>query len=132
MTTSEPALAVEIAAAAAAKGVASLDAPVSGGDIGARNATLSIMIGGACERLQRVGACGGCNVLQRCWRRHMSAVSLTELLLRLLSDQPTRALLRVGTALPRAGINLTPLSLFRIPRLQVTPPLWTRCVRSSP
>jgi 3-hydroxyisobutyrate dehydrogenase len=46
MTTSQPSLAVEIAAAAAAKGVASLDAPVSGGDIGAREARLSIMIGG--------------------------------------------------------------------------------------
>jgi 3-hydroxyisobutyrate dehydrogenase len=46
MTTSEPALAQEIFHAAAAKGVASLDAPVSGGDVGARNATLSIMVGG--------------------------------------------------------------------------------------
>jgi 3-hydroxyisobutyrate dehydrogenase len=45
-TTSRPALAVEIAAAAAAKGVQSIDAPVSGGDIGAREARLSIMIGG--------------------------------------------------------------------------------------
>lgn len=46
MTTSEPSLAIEIAHAAKAKGVASLDAPVSGGDVGAKNATLSIMIGG--------------------------------------------------------------------------------------
>ena len=46
MTTSEPSLAQEISALAAARGVASLDAPVSGGDIGARNATLSIMVGG--------------------------------------------------------------------------------------
>ncbi|CAN5355050.1 NAD(P)-dependent oxidoreductase [soil metagenome] len=46
MTTSEPSLAVEIAAAAKGKGVHSLDAPVSGGDVGAKNATLSIMIGG--------------------------------------------------------------------------------------
>ena len=46
MTTSEPSLAVEIATAAAAKGVASIDAPVSGGDVGAKNAALSIMIGG--------------------------------------------------------------------------------------
>jgi 3-hydroxyisobutyrate dehydrogenase len=45
-TTSRPALAVEIAEAAAAKGVQSIDAPVSGGDIGAREARLSIMIGG--------------------------------------------------------------------------------------
>jgi 3-hydroxyisobutyrate dehydrogenase len=46
MTTSEPGLAREVAEAAAARGIFSLDAPVSGGDIGARNATLSIMIGG--------------------------------------------------------------------------------------
>lgn len=46
MTTSEPSLAVEIAEAAGAKGVAALDAPVSGGDVGAREGRLSIMIGG--------------------------------------------------------------------------------------
>ncbi len=46
MTTSEPTLAVEIFNAAKAKDVASLDAPVSGGDVGAKNAALSIMIGG--------------------------------------------------------------------------------------
>ena len=49
MTTSEPALAVEIDRAARAKGVHSVDAPVSGGDIGAREARLSIMIGGEKE-----------------------------------------------------------------------------------
>ena len=46
MTTSEPALAREIFEAARAKGVHAVDAPVSGGDIGAREARLSIMIGG--------------------------------------------------------------------------------------
>ena len=46
MTTSEPTLAREIYDAAKAKGVYSLDAPVSGGDVGAKNAALSIMIGG--------------------------------------------------------------------------------------
>ena len=46
MTTSEPSLAKEIFDAAKAKGVYSLDAPVSGGDVGAKNAALSIMIGG--------------------------------------------------------------------------------------
>ena len=46
MTTSRPSLAVEIAERAAERGVASIDAPVSGGDVGARDATLSIMIGG--------------------------------------------------------------------------------------
>jgi 3-hydroxyisobutyrate dehydrogenase len=46
MTTSEPALAVEIFSAGRGKGVHCVDAPVSGGDIGAREARLSIMIGG--------------------------------------------------------------------------------------
>ena len=46
MTTSQPSLAVEIYDAARAKEIHSIDAPVSGGDIGARNAALSIMIGG--------------------------------------------------------------------------------------
>ena len=49
MTTSEPTLAAEIAATAASRGVFALDAPVSGGDVGARNASLSIMVGGDAE-----------------------------------------------------------------------------------
>ncbi|SSC68570.1 NAD(P)-dependent oxidoreductase [Ciceribacter selenitireducens] len=49
MTTSSPTLAGEIAAKAAEKGVSVLDAPVSGGDIGARAAKLSIMVGGTEE-----------------------------------------------------------------------------------
>lgn len=47
MTTSDPALARDLAAEATAKGAAALDAPVSGGDRGAREAALSIMVGGA-------------------------------------------------------------------------------------
>jgi 3-hydroxyisobutyrate dehydrogenase len=46
MTTTEPTLAREIYDTARAKGADSVDAPVSGGDVGARNATLTIMIGG--------------------------------------------------------------------------------------
>ena len=53
MTTSEPSLAVEIADAARAKGVGSIDAPVSGGDVGAKNAALSIMVGGDEEDVAR-------------------------------------------------------------------------------
>ena len=53
MTTSEPSLAGEIAAAAAEREVGALDAPVSGGDVGARNATLVIMAGGAEEDFER-------------------------------------------------------------------------------
>lgn len=46
MTTSSPNLAVKIFELAKAKGVAALDAPVSGGDVGAKNAALAIMVGG--------------------------------------------------------------------------------------
>ncbi len=46
MTTSRPSLARRIASVAEEHGVRSLDAPVSGGDVGARGGTLSIMVGG--------------------------------------------------------------------------------------
>jgi 3-hydroxyisobutyrate dehydrogenase len=52
-TTSEPSLAVEIAAAAAERGIDALDAPVSGGDVGAREARLVIMCGGTRQALDR-------------------------------------------------------------------------------
>jgi len=54
MTTSDPSLAAEIHAAAKAKGVHALDAPVSGGDVGAKNAALSIMIGGDADAVAAV------------------------------------------------------------------------------
>src|SRR5579862_6852033 len=53
MTTSEPALAQEIHAAARARNVDALDAPVSGGDVGARNASLVIMVGGDAAAFER-------------------------------------------------------------------------------
>jgi len=46
MTTTDPALSCEMAERAIARGFFAIDAPVSGGDIGARNAALSIMVGG--------------------------------------------------------------------------------------
>ncbi len=57
MTTSEPSLAVEIAEQAKAKGVFSIDAPVSGGDVGAKEARLSIMIGGEKEAVDALAPC---------------------------------------------------------------------------
>ncbi len=57
MTTSEPSLAVEIYNAAKTKGVYSVDAPVSGGDIGAREARLSIMIGGDKDVSEALAPC---------------------------------------------------------------------------
>jgi len=58
MTTSDPSLAIEIAERASAKGIHSIDAPVSGGDVGAREARLSIMIGGDSQVVE---------ALQPCW-----------------------------------------------------------------
>jgi len=58
MTTSDPSLAVEIYEAARQQGVHSVDAPVSGGDVGAQNGTLSIMIGGDQDVV---------DALQPCW-----------------------------------------------------------------
>jgi 6-phosphogluconate dehydrogenase (decarboxylating) len=49
--------AVEIAEAAAARRVHALDAPVSGGDVGARHATLSIMVGGPADVFEAVWPC---------------------------------------------------------------------------
>jgi 3-hydroxyisobutyrate dehydrogenase len=54
MTTTPPSLTREIYDAAKAKGMSAIDAPVSGGDVGARNATLSIMIGGDKDAVDRV------------------------------------------------------------------------------
>jgi 3-hydroxyisobutyrate dehydrogenase len=57
MSTSEPSLAVEIAERANESGVHALDAPVSGGDVGARNATLSIMVGGPPDVFEAMSPC---------------------------------------------------------------------------
>ena len=54
MTTSEPSLAQRIYNEAKKLGVSSLDAPVSGGDVGAKNGTLAIMIGGDKETYENV------------------------------------------------------------------------------
>ncbi|PAE07985.1 oxidoreductase [Terribacillus saccharophilus] len=52
MTTSKPALAEEIHSEAKDKGIFALDAPVSGGDIGAQNGKLAIMVGGDADAFQ--------------------------------------------------------------------------------
>jgi 3-hydroxyisobutyrate dehydrogenase len=54
MTTSQPELAKEIAREAEKRGVVAIDAPVSGGDVGARGGTLSIMIGGDAATVERL------------------------------------------------------------------------------
>ncbi|MEO8046725.1 MAG: NAD(P)-dependent oxidoreductase [Nitrospirota bacterium] len=54
MTTTQPSLSRDIAAAASANNLSAIDAPVSGGDVGAKNAALSIMIGGETTSVQAV------------------------------------------------------------------------------
>lgn len=54
MTTSEPSLAVEISRETERKGAHAMDAPVSGGDVGAKEARLSIMAGGTPETFDAV------------------------------------------------------------------------------
>jgi 2-hydroxy-3-oxopropionate reductase len=80
MSTVSPALARELAAEAAERGVGFLDAPVSGGDVGAREGTLSIMVGGEAAEVERarpvfevlgsrvthVGAAGAGQVAKAC------------------------------------------------------------------
>ena len=87
MTTSSPSLAIRIAEAAKDRELAAIDAPVSGGDIGARNATLVIMAGGdapAFERarpiLERLGSSitllGPAGAGQRCKLANQVAVAV--------------------------------------------------------
>ena len=57
MTSSEPSLAMEIYEAAKSRGVYAVDAPVSGGDVGAREARLSIMIGGDAQVVKALHPC---------------------------------------------------------------------------
>ena len=80
MSTVSPALARELAEEAGALGVGFLDAPVSGGDVGARAGTLSIMVGGEAadvekarpafevlgSRVTHVGAAGAGQVAKAC------------------------------------------------------------------
>jgi len=66
MTTSSPILAEKIFARAKAKGIFAVDAPVTGGDVGAKNATLSILVGGEkedFEALQPVFSVLGTNLV---------------------------------------------------------------------
>ena len=54
MTSTEPSLAEALSRLAQARGAYAVDAPVSGGSVGARNATLSIMVGGAVEAVEAI------------------------------------------------------------------------------
>ncbi len=87
MTTSSPVLARRIAGAAAQRGLAALDAPVSGGDIGAREARLVIMVGGDAAAFARakplfelmgknIALLGGAGAGQHCKMANQIAVAV--------------------------------------------------------
>lgn len=87
MTTSSPQLAQRIAAEAESQGLDTLDAPVSGGDIGAREARLVIMAGGSCAAFERaqpflqlmgktIRRLGEAGAGQHCKMANQSAVAL--------------------------------------------------------
>lgn len=66
MTTTSPKLSIKIDAAAREKGLHALDAPVSGGDVGAQKGTLAIMVGGAKEDFEvcyKIFECMGTNIV---------------------------------------------------------------------
>lgn len=86
MTTSSPALAERLAEAAQARGIISMDAPVTGGDVGARDATLSIFVGGSAEGYKallpcleamgkRIMHCGGAGMGQQAKLANQIAVA---------------------------------------------------------
>jgi 3-hydroxyisobutyrate dehydrogenase len=87
MTTSSPVLARKIADAAAKRGLAALDAPVSGGDLGAREARLVIMVGGDAAAFARakplfelmgktINLLGGAGAGQHCKMANQIAVAV--------------------------------------------------------
>lgn len=86
MTTSSPSLAIKIAQLSSEVGCFALDAPVTGGDVGARNATLSIFCGGPKEAFQRaepifesigqkIMYCGSCGLGQQAKLANQIAVA---------------------------------------------------------
>ena len=105
MSTIEPAATREIAAALAARGVDMLDAPVSGGPHGARDATLTIMVGGSADVLARVRPlldCLGANV------RHMGghgAGQVTKACNQLLLLVTAQGVAEALTLARRAGLD---------------------------
>lgn len=137
MTTSEPSLAVEIAAAATAQGKAALDAPVSGGDIGAREARLSIMVGGSREvaaavdplfKLMVGGSCAGARLVSRLW--WITAVALQGTNIRYMggpgAGQHTKMVNQVLIASNMIGVVeglLYARKCVRLPLASLAPPL---------
>lgn len=60
MSTTAPSLSIEIANRARELGAQAIDAPVSGGDVGAQNASLTIMLGGDSAAIEKIGPLLNC------------------------------------------------------------------------
>ena len=78
-TTASPSLAVELAAQGDERGIGFLDAPVSGGQAGAENAALTIMLGGAREAYERVAPVLDCYAKKQLWMGPVGAGQLTKM-----------------------------------------------------
>jgi 3-hydroxyisobutyrate dehydrogenase len=106
MTTSQPALAQEIAAKAAERGVTAIDAPVSGGDVGARNGTLSIMIGGDRTTVDRLEPCWKAMGSKWVWQGAAGAGQHTKLVNQTLIAGNMVGVCEALLYAQRAGLNL--------------------------
>jgi 3-hydroxyisobutyrate dehydrogenase len=78
-TTASPALARELEAAARARGASGLDAPVSGGQDGARRGALTVMVGGDPDALERARPLLACYARNVTWMGPAGAGQLTKL-----------------------------------------------------
>ena len=106
MTTSQPSLAEEIARAAAERGVTAIDAPVSGGDVGARNGTLSIMIGGDRETVERLEPCWQAMGSKWIWQGPAGAGQHTKMVNQTLIAGNMVGVCEALLYAQRAGLNL--------------------------
>lgn len=106
MTTSVPTLAEEIAAKAREKQIAAIDAPVSGGDVGARGGTLSIMIGGDRDVVERLAPCWNAMGSTWVWQGEAGAGQHTKMVNQALIGGNMIAVCEALLYATRAGLDL--------------------------
>lgn len=106
MTTSLPTLAEEIAEKAKQKQIAAIDAPVSGGDVGARGGTLSIMIGGDREATQQLAPCWDAMASTWVWQGEAGAGQHTKMVNQTLIGGNMIAVCEALLYATRAGLNV--------------------------
>ena len=104
-TTASPAIARELAAAAAARGAAFLDAPVSGGEDGAKRGTLTVMVGGDAGALERARPLIGAYAKQVTWLGPSGAGQLTKLVNQICLAGLIQSLAEALAFAERAGLD---------------------------